>query len=258
MSSQQDFFAPLLDSGLPAPAGLTTWNGSDPQTRYAVYRNNVISSLIDALADTFPVTRELVGEEFFRAMSGLFVRQQPPRSRVLAFYGESLPDFIEQFSPAASVPYLADVARLELLRVRAFHAADTEELAAEVLGRQLGQVEDLSAVHLTLHPSLGLLRSAYAVTSLWAAHQGITEIAKVDPYQPELALVIRVGLDVQVRRLELAVFDFVAQLDQGESLGVATDQIQLVHPEFDLVGALGFLVQLGGVSGISTGKAIQS
>lgn len=257
MSGQQEFFAPLLDPDLPAPAGLTTWNGSDPQARFAVYRNNVVSSLIDALADTFPVTRELVGEEFFRAMTGIFVRQHPPRSQVLAVYGESLPQYIEQFPPATSVPYLADVARLEWLRVRAFHAADTEDFAAETLGHQLGQVKDLSTVYLTLHPSLGLLGSAYAVTSLWAAHQGITDISKVDPYKPEYTLVIRVGLDVQVRGIDVAVFDFLVRLDQGESLGNASDQTLTAQPEFDLVSALGFLVQLGGISGIRTTKEIQ-
>ena len=258
MSGQQEFFAPLLDPELPAPAGLTTWNGSDPQARFAVYRNNVVSSLIDALADTFPVTRELVGEEFFRAMAGIFVRQQPPRSQVLAVYGEALPQFIEQFPPAASVPYLADVARLEWLRVRAFHAADAEDFASESLGHQLGQVEDLSTVYLTLNPSLELLGSPYAVASLWAAHQGITDIAKVDPYQPEYTLVMRVGLDVQVRRVDVAAFDFLVRLDQGESLGSASDQTQSAQPEFELVSALGFLVQLGGISGIRTAKDMQT
>lgn len=258
MNGQQEFFAPLLDPELPSPAGLTSWNGSDPQVRYAVYRNNVVSSLIDALADTFPVTQELVGAEFFRAMAGIFVRQQPPRSQVLAFYGESLPQFIEQFPPAASVPYLADVARLELLRVRAFHAADAEDFAAETLGHRLGQVEDLSSVYLTLHPSLGLLGSPYAVTSLWAAHQGITDITGVDPYKPEYTLVIRVGLDVQVRRIDVAVFDFIVRLHQGESLGNASDQTHARQPEFELVSALGFLAQLGGISGIRTGKEIQT
>jgi hypothetical protein len=43
---------------------------------------------------------------------------------------KDFPDFIEQFEPASSVPYLADVARLEMLRVRAFHAADADPLTA--------------------------------------------------------------------------------------------------------------------------------
>ena len=55
--NQNTFAAALLDPDLPAPAGLTTWNGSDPARRFRVYRNNVIISLIDALADSFEVTQ---------------------------------------------------------------------------------------------------------------------------------------------------------------------------------------------------------
>lgn len=54
-----------LNPELPCPGGLTSWNGSDPELRFAVCRNNVMVSLIDALADTFPVVQALVGEEFF-------------------------------------------------------------------------------------------------------------------------------------------------------------------------------------------------
>ncbi len=85
--TQATFAAALLTPELPSPAGLRVWNGSDPAARLAVYRNNVVSSLIDAVADSFPVTQELVGEEFFRAMAAVFVRAHPPRSKVLTHYG---------------------------------------------------------------------------------------------------------------------------------------------------------------------------
>ena len=49
MSTPTAFAAALLDPGLPPPEGLITWNGSDPVRRFAVYRNNVIVSLVDAL-----------------------------------------------------------------------------------------------------------------------------------------------------------------------------------------------------------------
>ena len=93
--SQAAFAAALLDPDQPCPPGLRAWNGSDPTARLAVYRNNVVGSLIDALADTFPVAQELVGEAFFRAMAGVFARQAPPRSRILAHYGEGFAEFIE-------------------------------------------------------------------------------------------------------------------------------------------------------------------
>ncbi len=132
----------------------------------------MVSSLIDALADTFPVVQDLVGEVFFRAMAGVFVRQAPPRSAVLAEYGEDFPAFIGHFGPAHGVPYLADVARLERLRVRAFHAADAEPLTPERIARALEDPERLPALQVLCHPSVGVLGSRYAVVSLWAAHQG--------------------------------------------------------------------------------------
>ncbi|HSO45483.1 MAG TPA: DNA-binding domain-containing protein, partial [Rhodoferax sp.] len=55
MSYQAAFAQALLNPHMPCPGGLTTCNGSDPATRFAVYRNNVTVSLIDALADTYPV-----------------------------------------------------------------------------------------------------------------------------------------------------------------------------------------------------------
>ena len=52
MTAQNAFTAALLDPELPCPMGLSAWNGSDPAQRFRVYRNNVIISLVDALADS--------------------------------------------------------------------------------------------------------------------------------------------------------------------------------------------------------------
>ncbi|MBK6864396.1 MAG: putative DNA-binding domain-containing protein, partial [Ideonella sp.] len=41
------FARALLQPDAPCPAGLKTWNGSDPAKRFAVYRNNVVVSLVD-------------------------------------------------------------------------------------------------------------------------------------------------------------------------------------------------------------------
>ena len=64
------------------------------------------------LADTFPVCQTLVGEAFFSGLALAFAQQQLPRSRRLAFYGQGFAEFVRQFPPAQSLPYLADVAQL--------------------------------------------------------------------------------------------------------------------------------------------------
>lgn len=247
----QAFFKALFDPALPPPAGLTTWNGSDPSVRFGVYRNNVIVSFIDALADSYPVTQSLVGEEFFRAMARIFVRHAPPKSRVLAFYGESLPAFIEEFPPAAALPYLADVARLEMQRVSAYHAAEAIPLTASIMALVMENPEQLSQMRISFQPSVGLLRSSYAVVSLWAAHQGVHDIATVDPYIAESALILRPTLDVEVISLHAGAADFIAHLLQGECLGDALEASDAASIDFDLIATLSLLIRAQAISSIS-------
>lgn len=259
MSIQSAFADALLAPESVCPPGLLAWNGSDPGPRFAVYRNNVMVSLIDALADSYPVTQELVGEEFFAAMARLFVQAQPPRSPVLALYGEGFADFIEAFPPAAGLPYLADVARLEMLRVRAWHAADAAPLAEQELARLLADAS-LPSARFGLHPSLGLLRSRHAVVSLWAAHQTddvAVALAQVAVEESEAALVLRVGLEVDITRIGEGVATFVGGLRQGLAFGAAAGQALAVEPEFDLVATLGMLIRSGGIcsAGISRSAA---
>jgi len=242
---QATFAAALLAPDLPCPAGLRAWNGSDPTARLAVYRNNVVSSLIDAVADTFPVVQELVGEEFFRAMASLFVRQHPPRTKILAHYGADFADFVDGFEPARAVPYLADVARLERARVFAYHAADADALTAALLGEAMSSGEDLGALQLVCHPSTSVVVSKHAIVSLWAAHQRDGDLSAVDPALPESALVVRPGLDVLVLRLPPGAARFVIALQTGAGLADAAALAAVEAADFDLPSVLALLMGHG-------------
>jgi hypothetical protein len=248
MSDQAGFANALRDRLAPCPAGLRAWNGSDPAARLAVYRNNVWASLIDALADGFPVTRALVGADFFRAMAQCFIAAQLPRSALLAEYGADFPDFIAGFAPADSVPYLADVARLEWLRVRAYHAADVDPVAPDRLQLALSQPDTLGQWGLRLHPSLSVLTSDYAVVALWAAHQGVGELGAVDPSQAETALVLRAGLEVEVIRLAAGAADFIRQVLAGARLGAAVEQAMARAADFDFSEMLALLLRNGAIT----------
>jgi hypothetical protein len=247
MNSQAEFAAALLDPERDCPAQLTTWNGSDPAARFAVYRNNVLSSLVDALAASFPVVQQLVGEAFFRAMAAVYVRHSPPRTRILADYGADFPAFIEGFAPAGGLPYLADVARLELLRIRAYHAADAAPLDATALATALATPQRLASLLLRLQPALGLLDSAFAVVSLWAAHQGALALANVEPNQAQCALVLRNGLEVEVLGIRRGDAVFIPALLRGQPLGAAAQLALACDPGFDLGACLAHLLRAGAI-----------
>ena len=255
---QATFAAALLDPALPCPAGLRVWNASDPARRLAVHRNNVVSSLIDALAETFPVVQELVGVEFFRAMASVFVRQSPPRSRVLVQYGQGLPDFIAGFEPARDVGYLADVARLEFACVSAYHAADADAVARDTVALALASGERVGELRLSLQPSLAVVESAYAVVSLWAAHQGTADIGSIDPAVAEDALVLREALDVLVLRLPPGGARFVRAVQCGKCLGDAAVDAAATAPDFDLSVTLAILLRHGALTSIDLAQRLSS
>jgi hypothetical protein len=258
LGEQALFAQVLLDPDAPCPSGMRAWNDSDPIARLAIHRNSVVSSLIDALADTFPVAQELVGSEFFRAMASIFARQSPPSTRVLAHYGGAFPAFIESFAPAQSVPYLADIARLEMARVRAYHSGDTKPMPRDVVGLALASGERMGELRLVCHPSVSVVTSKFAIYSLWAAHQGEGHLGSVDPDSPESALVVRQGLDVLVVRLQPGAAQFIAAIQSGIALGEAA-AIAIGRAEtFDLTQILGLLMAHGALTSIHLPQRLDS
>ncbi len=243
MNPQAVFASALIDPSQACPPGLTSWNQSDVAQRFSVYRNNVMASLVDALADTFAVTQELVGAEFFRAMAQVFVQNHPPQTRVLTWYGTHFPDFIASFAPAATLPYLPDVARLEMLRVRSYHAADAAPLEAATWAHTLADPAALAQRTLVLHPSVHVLASHYAVYSLWAAHQGALALESVDTMQAESTLIYRHGLDVLLQAITPAQHGFVQQLQAGQPLAQAVDDAVAMDADFDLTALLTTLIR---------------
>ncbi|MGW8465100.1 HvfC/BufC N-terminal domain-containing protein [Pseudomonas sp. CLCA07] len=238
MSTQAAFAAALLDPQLACPEGLFSANGADPASRFAVYRNNVQSSLINALTHSYPVVMQLVGDEFFRAMAGIYLLSNAPLSPLIKDYGNHFAQFIDGFEPANSVPYLADVARFERVRTLAYHAADSQPLSHDQIGAALADPQTLSELTVELHPSLNLLTSAFAVVSIWAAHQQDATLAGIDLNHGQHALILRNGLDVEVFVIEPGASTFIQNLQSGQPLIQAAE----TAPAFDLSQTLALLI----------------
>lgn len=251
---QHRFTGAVLQSRLSVPASIRREVRSTHERRFGVYRNNVKASLAAALAARFPVVARLVGDEFFTAMALVFIERHPPRSPVLAEYGAAFATFLERFDPAASLPYLPDIARLEWARHVAFHSADTDpaDLA------QLAELppEALGSVRIGLHPAMAVIASPWPIVSVWTTNTyDATPEAPAADWTGETALVTRPHLDVLVQRLPPGTDLLVAALAREIALGAAADAVSRTQEGFDLATALSTLFSAGAVAILSQGSS---
>ena len=240
---ETSFADALLNADLPIPYGITAHNAAVPARRFAVYRNNMVVSLENALKSRFPVVEKIIGEEFFSAMARVFMKEQPPRSPLLATYGDEFPTFIAAFEPVRELPYLADVARLETARTRAYHAADAAPAGADdfaMLDRQA-----IGDIGIEMHPSTEIVRSPYPIVTIWAMNSGEQELAPIENWRGEDALVARPYLEVQVRALPQGGATFLLALAEGRPLSDAAQAALADDPDFDLTGNLAGLIGSG-------------
>lgn len=215
--AQSAFRAALLDPGLPVPAGLRNAQGQPATRRFDVYRNNVAAGLSDALETAFPVIRAIVGDAFFRAMAGVYLRAHPPITPLMMFYGAQMPTFLSDFPPVRHLPYLPDIARIETALREAYHAADAAPVAAETLA--VLDPARLDAIRITLAPALRLIVSDYPVHGIWlaTARQG----APNPQMRPEAVLITRPGFDPQIDPLDPCGVAAIRALAAGAPLGAA-------------------------------------
>jgi hypothetical protein len=238
---QAAFAAAILDPDAAVPSGLVDPLGRPSAKRFSVYRNNVASSLIRALEAAFPTVRKLVGDEFFAAMAGVFLRAHPPTSRMLMLYGDALPDWLATFPPVAHLGYLPDVARLDQAMRESYHAADSEPLPEAEFHRLLGG--DIAAIRLQIAPSVRLVRSAWPVQTIWAA---TAEAGPTPQPGAEAALVLRAEFDPRPHRISENEGIFVKALLDGLSLGQSLDE---AGAAIDLPAILSLLISGRAITG---------
>ncbi len=241
----------LLEPSLPVPALI----GRAPEAagrRFGVYRNNVVHGLVEALAAVFPAMQRVVGEDWFRAMAAVHARKHPPRSKLLFEYGRDMPRFLKVFGPARRMPYLADLARLELDWLASYHAADRDPLDASALAAIAEN--RLPGLRFTAHPAAHLISSPFAIHAIFEQNRHANAPPRrIDASLPEACLVTRPRLSVMVTSLppEQATLAgaLLAGLPLAQALATATES----GPEPDLGATLATLLAAGAFCDLEDG-----
>ncbi len=250
MSARQDSFrAALFNTETAPPDGLTDGHGQPAGRRFAVYRNTVASSLITALETSFPATAKTVGTGAFRQIAGTYMRQHPPTSPMMMYYGDSFPAFLRELPAVAHLRYLPDLAMLEQARREAYHAQDAPP--ADLAALASLSPDRLATARPGLAPALRLVRSDWPVHGIWAFN--MTQAAPKPPHCAQNVLITRPAFDPEMTVIDDAMVAFVQSLAMGRTLQDATDHATAHAPSFDLGTALGPLLAGRAICHINAG-----
>ncbi len=238
-------FASGLASG-DLPPGVTARMPDEAARRFDVYRNNVATGLADALAKRFPVIERLVGHDFFAAMGRVYLDGNRPKSPVLLEWGDTFPAFLAAFPPLAAYPYMADVAQIEVARGRAYHAADANPIAPDLL---IVAASDPENAEFGLHPSVQILRLPHPAVSIWTANQPGADGHGPTLAGPEIALILRnAGYQVPVMAIGAADAALIEALQDGQSLMDAAGLAAFAEAGHDPQPILVRLMQAGAIT----------
>lgn len=212
-------------------------------TPMRVYLNTVMLGAVEALAANFPVCRMIVGEPAFEAVALAFARRHPPQVPVLTLYGSEFADWIASQRLGQELPYLADVARCEMLQSQSQHGADAPALRPAML-------DDLApnrllTYKLKLHPAARFGWFETPAMAIWLAHQGEVSDEIAPDWRSAGALFTRPGISVCGSEIDSLQHRLLAGIRLGETLGGAAQAASLLFPGAQIGEAFGQLVARG-------------
>jgi hypothetical protein len=208
----------------------------DP-ARAQVYRDLVFANLSSLLSGTFPVLIKILGDQQWRALVRIFLRDYRARTPKFGEIAEEFVEFLasqpEALEEGAWPPYLAELAHYEWVEM-ALQQAEAEPLIAGDSGLLLEQRLQVSPL-------------AWPLAYAWPVHQlGPDYRLDSAPVQPTLLLVRR-DQDFSVRFSELSplAFRLLQRIEEYPGL-TGGEQLQGLAMEAGMPGDCGFMS--GGVA----------
>jgi hypothetical protein len=148
------------------------------------------------------------------------------------------------------VPVLAEMAQLEALRLRAFHAADATPIGLDRFHALACDAALLERTGAVLHPAAQWQSASHSLLELWRAHDDAAEIGNadlrgIDAAQPQELLVHRPRFEVHMQRLPAGGIAFLEALASGASFARAFGEALRAQPRAEPAALFSLLLQQG-------------
>lgn len=135
--------------------------------RVAIYKNGYRTRLIDALADTHPILRQVLGDVDFAEAAGGFIDSQPSMHRSIRWYGRELSRYLARCAPFDAQPIFGELAGFEWTLAEVFDAPDMPHVERDAL--QNIAPEKWSTLRFEFHPALRQTSLNWNTVAVWRA-----------------------------------------------------------------------------------------
>ncbi len=217
--------------------------------RLKIYQKSVFGKLSRTLSRIYPVCQQLVGEGFFKIMALSYIHQYSSVSSNLGDYGEQFADFITQYPPATTLPYLSDIAQLEWHWHRIFTGID--HLPFNFKALEMIPPTQWDAITFYLPPTTALLESIYPIHRIWEVNQPDYQgESQVDLDTGGVKLFLwRQGYTLRMELLTEEEWLLLHQFQRNKKLAAICEE--LAHTDLNIPVLLQQFVQRGWISDFS-------
>lgn len=231
---QEQFKAEVLDKQPTPLQDAIEQRGFRPAQRINIYRNNINTTLIEALQSIYPVSRAMVGEEFFKSMARAYVQQHNPETADLKDYGGHLPAFMQSMPALENLSYMPDVARIDWACHVSLHAESAPALGVSELGEFSPDSQEHLILH--LHPAVIQVRSSFPIFDIWE----FANLNDPDAAAPDLGengqsvLIYRKRNTVKVAHISVEMTAMIDLISKKQTLGTVIASILEIKPDYNL------------------------
>jgi hypothetical protein len=143
-----------------------------PLQRVEIYANAYFYRLLDVLKEDFRCTYAVCGDIGFHNLITGYLLEYPPTESSIFYAGHLLPAYLRKIGRRPSsllpqLPFLADLAQLEIASIEVFHGADAEALQGTSLERLA--TEAWPALEVRLHPATQIIEVEWRVDKVMVA-----------------------------------------------------------------------------------------
>lgn len=210
------------------------------QHRISVYQNNLFGAMQEYLAEVYPATQGVVGQEFFKQMVQLLIQLSPPSDGNVHNYGANMGAVIVRFDGLAGLPYLADLIDYEWALHQAYYSK-----VSDIVDPALMSQEELLTLEVALNSSASIVDSPYPIYEIH--RQSLPtydeEVAINLDQSKDTLLVYKQGYEVQTQILSDSWYLLLSEVQNSKNLLQAIEALSgSIEPQ-DLTACLGFLFE---------------